>query len=310
MFTLGTGEGLARFQHSAISRGQLLGAGVTSRRIRLATERGELIEHHRGVFRPAGAPVTWQFAAWAAVLAVGEPAALNAVSAASLMGVWDVPPVPHICVPFARRANLTAVAVHRSRLFDADDVNRIEGLPVTGALWTLYDCAEILSFKRLVLLADRFITLGFLDPADLSSSIGRFKGRHGLKYIRPYLEALPADAAAKDSAVEMQFQRLVEGSELPPPLHHAYVATPKGSIETDFYWPDHGLVVETDGTYIHLQRDKQRRDRVRDAALAAVGIRTIRFDETDVYDTPARTLALLTDALGVDGRVNPNTRPT
>ena len=42
--------------------------------------------------------------------------------------------------------------------------------------------------------------------------------------------------------------------------------------EVDFYWPDLGLVVETDGLAYHRTPAQQAADRVRDQAHTAAGL--------------------------------------
>jgi very-short-patch-repair endonuclease len=52
--------------------------------------------------------------------------------------------------------------------------------------------------------------------------------------------------------------------------------------KVDFYWPDLGLVVETDGLRNHRTPAKQARDRVRDQAHAAAGLTPLRFTHAQV----------------------------
>ena len=50
----------------------------------------------------------------------------------------------------------------------------------------------------------------------------------------------------------------------------------------DFYWPELGLVVETDGLRYHRTPSQQARDRLRDQAHAAAGLTAIRFTHEQV----------------------------
>jgi very-short-patch-repair endonuclease len=50
----------------------------------------------------------------------------------------------------------------------------------------------------------------------------------------------------------------------------------------DFYWPELGLVVETDGLRYHRTPSQQARDRLRDQAHSAAGIVPLRFTHWQV----------------------------
>jgi len=73
----------------------------------------------------------------------------------------------------------------------------------------------------------------------------------------------------------------------------------------DFFWPDLGLVVETDGLRYHRTPAQQARDRVRDQAHTASGLTPLRFthaqvryEARQVEETLARAWARLRDRQG------------
>jgi very-short-patch-repair endonuclease len=56
-------------------------------------------------------------------------------------------------------------------------------------------------------------------------------------------------------------------------------------FRVDFYWPDLGLVVETDGLRYHRTPSQQTKDHVRDQAHIAAGLTPLRFTHWQVrYD--------------------------
>ncbi|HYG96295.1 MAG TPA: DUF559 domain-containing protein [Solirubrobacterales bacterium] len=57
-------------------------------------------------------------------------------------------------------------------------------------------------------------------------------------------------------------------------------------FEVDFYWPDLGLVVETDGLRYHRTPAEQARDRFRDQAHTASGLTQLRFTHEQVRYEP------------------------
>jgi very-short-patch-repair endonuclease len=64
-------------------------------------------------------------------------------------------------------------------------------------------------------------------------------------------------------------------------------------FKVDFYWPDLGLVVETDGLRYHRTPAQQARDRIRDQAHAAAGLTPLRFTRAQVHFEPERVHATL-----------------
>jgi very-short-patch-repair endonuclease len=58
-------------------------------------------------------------------------------------------------------------------------------------------------------------------------------------------------------------------------------------FEVDFFWPDLGLVVETDGARYHRTPSRQTRDRRRDQAHTVSGLTQLRFAEDQiVFEAP------------------------
>ena len=64
-------------------------------------------------------------------------------------------------------------------------------------------------------------------------------------------------------------------------------------FRVDFYWPELGLVVETDGLRYHRTPAQQAKDRLRDQAHAAAGLTPLRFTRAQVRFEPDRVRAVL-----------------
>ncbi len=97
-----------------------------------------------------------------------------------------------------------------------------------------------------------------------------------------------------DSELERLFLPLVRAAELLDPLTQLLVA----GFRTDFYWPEIGLVVETDGPPYHRAPIAEARDRERDQAYAAAGLVTLRFTHGQVRDERPRVQAVLAGVAG------------
>ena len=81
-----------------------------------------------------------------------------------------------------------------------------------------------------------------------------------------------------DSELERRFLRLIEAAHLSTPLTGQRL----NGFKVDFYWPDLGLVVETDGLRYHRTPAQQARDQLRDQAHTAAGLTPLRFTHGQV----------------------------
>jgi very-short-patch-repair endonuclease len=79
-----------------------------------------------------------------------------------------------------------------------------------------------------------------------------------------------------------------------------YRQKPLLSFIVDFYCPAAKLVVELDGSQ-HFETGHQSEDRIRDAALASLGLQVLRFDNRQVLLETDAVLAAIDEA--VKGRM-------
>jgi very-short-patch-repair endonuclease len=85
------------------------------------------------------------------------------------------------------------------------------------------------------------------------------------------------------------FLRLVRSARLPTPQTGIVLH----GFRVDFFWPDLGLIVETDGLRYHRTPVQQARDRRRDQALAAAGLTTLRFTHAQIRFEPSEVREVL-----------------
>lgn len=84
--------------------------------------------------------------------------------------------------------------------------------------------------------------------------------------------------ALTDSELERRFLPITRAAGLPLPE----TGRKLNGFKVDFYWPDLGLVVETDGLRYHRTPAQQARDRMRDQAHTASGLTCLRFTHAQV----------------------------
>ena len=120
-----------------------------------------------------------------------------------------------------------------------------------------------------------------IDPEALRRALVPLAGLHGAAKLRRLLDR--RTFTLTDSHFERRFLPLARRAGLSKPLTGVRL----NGFKVDFYWPELGLVVETDGLRYHRTPAEQARDRVRDQAHAVVGLTPLRFTRAQVAFEPA-----------------------
>jgi very-short-patch-repair endonuclease len=255
---------LAGRQDGVVSRSQLLAAGLTRHVVDGSLKRGGLIAVYRGVYAAGHAALSDRGRIRAALLAAGPKARASHSTAAFLHKLLPtLPVVLHVTVPGRPPRQRPNLKIHGG---GTNQTTRIDGLPVTTVARTLND-------------------LGWPDRLTREALARRL--------IRP--EQLPATSEARPtrSEFERRMERIVKAAGLPEPIS----SLPIGIYEADFAWPQHRLIVETDGWATHGYRAAFERDRGKDAYLAARGWTVIRITWDQLTRAPMKVAATLAAAL-------------
>lgn len=272
---------MARRQHWVITRGQLLSLGFSSKAIRHRLERGRLYSLYQGVYA-VGRPEPTQEGRWmAAVLACGDGAALSHRSAAALWGFGEEMR-GRIDVSVNRHCQLQRPGIHvRSRPFlPSRDIGARLNIPLTQPVRTFLDIAIELPRNRLERAVNEADKRGLIDPDSLRAALDDHPGEPG---VRPLRELLDRDTfRVSDDELEVLFRPIAAAAGLPTPLTKHRL----NGFEVDFFWPDLGLVVETDGFRYHRTASSQTRDILRDQTHTAAGLTALRFSHHQVKHEP------------------------
>jgi very-short-patch-repair endonuclease len=281
--------GLARRQHGVISRAQLLDAGLTRHAIEHRIRRGRLHPVRRGVFA-VGRPEVSRHGEWmAAVLVGGDGAALSHASAADLWGIRPSPSRswPEVSVPSSRAPrHRHGIRIHRRSDLERYVTNR-DRIPVTSVPLTLMDLAPRLSDPRLDRAVNRADALDLIDPEELRIALDGLGPRPGVGRLKKLLDS--HTFRLTDSDLERRFLPLAMAAGLPVPLTQQMVS----GFRVDFYWPELGLVVETDGLRYHRTPAQQQRDHDRDQAHSAAGLIPLRFSHRQIARDPEQVVETL-----------------
>ena len=273
-------------QHGVISRRQLIDRGLTPKAIEHRVAIGRLRPLYRGIYSTDRDPGRHgEF--MAAVLACGPRAVLSQTAAGELWGMVARTAKIHTTSPSLIRVN--GVVAHRRHL-QPNATTRRHNIPVTRPLPTLIDLATQLTQPQLEAAVNEADKLNLIRAHELPALLARSPRRPGLAALK----AVAATHQPTDSDLERRFLALVGRAGLPIPLTQQSVS----GFKVDFFWPDWGLVVETDGLIYHRTSAQQSRDRARDQAHAAAGLTQLRFSNDQIRNEPEHVLATLQAVIG------------
>jgi very-short-patch-repair endonuclease len=274
-------ERLASRQYGVVSRAQLVELGLDRGRIERALAAGRLLRIHRGV-SAVGHRAPRREARWlAAVLACGEGAALSHRSAGALWQVLSYDGMSEVTTQTHRR--VPGVRIHESTHADTAIHRRI---PVTTPARTLADLAHTLDDRELTRAVRE---AQFRRLFHLPSMLAVLDHRPSRQ-----LRKLLAELTPTQSHLEDRLLAICKRHDLPTPLTQRQV----GATRVDFLWPDHRLIVETDGWEAHSTRGAFQHDRTITNHLQLAGYTLLRFTHADVAYRADHIAAQIAEALG------------
>lgn len=213
----------------------------------------------------------------AATLACGPGAVLSYRSAAELWGVGsEGAGLIEVSLRGTSLLRRPGIKAYRRPKMEGRDVTEFSNIPVTGVVRTMIDCAARLdrsAIERMVNEADarRLIRLDVLR-AELEGRPGQW----GVGKLRDLIDQ--RTFRLTDSELERRFLGIVHEAGMEPPSTGEYL----NGFRVDFFWPQLGLVVETDGLTYHRTPAQQKRDHVRDQAHVSAGWTPLRFTHEQV----------------------------
>ncbi|MBS1679931.1 MAG: type IV toxin-antitoxin system AbiEi family antitoxin domain-containing protein [Actinobacteria bacterium] len=279
---------LVREQHGVVTRRQLMALGYTRREIEQRLHNGRLHHISHGVYAVGRRELAPHGHWMAAVLACGTGAALSHRSAAELWGI-GYEERGRVDVSIRRKSKIRrkGIKVRARPSLDSQAVVRRFGIPVTNPVQTLIDLATELKVMRLERAVNEADKLDLIDPESLREALDAHVGNPGVKTLRTMLDR--HTFRLSDSDLEVLFRPLSRAAGFPLPLTKHQVL----GYEVDFWFPDHALVVETDGLRYHRTPAQQARMAKRDQKHTAGGLRVLRFTHWQIAYAPNEVTAVL-----------------
>jgi len=259
---------------------------ITYRMIERLLGSGRWERVHRGVYRVAGAPVTYEQRVVAACLAAGAESAASHRSAAWIWGLLDEEPdVVEIAVPRPLHHRLRNVVVHRATDLERADTTLRRGISVTNPMRTLVDLAAVAPVGTVAHALHRALStrLAAFDATEAALERVARKGRRGVRVFRKLLDE-QRDNPRPAGVFEAKFSSLARGFALPTAVPELDVLADDGTwiARVDFAYPEAKLFIELDGLETHGSGPALQRDLARQNALVDAGWQPLRYTWADL----------------------------
>ncbi len=286
-------------QHALVTSVQAAACGGTRPMLEHRVATGRWRKVGPGVYRLAGAPVTWQSQLLAAVLAAGPGAMGSHRSAGSS---WELdgcrPGAPEIVVPRGRRARLAGVRVHESTDLGLVTPRIVDGIPVTPVARTLLDLGAVVAERRVHVALDSARRRGLTDWDELLDTLVAHarRGRRGVGTLRAILDRHHDEILSTDSGAERLLIALLVQHGLPRPEVQHTVTHASGTFRLDLAYPAERVAIEYDGVG-HLARDRWEADHGRQNLVVLEGWTVLRYTRRMYLREPERIVREVRAAL-------------
>jgi hypothetical protein len=287
---------LAQDQHSCFTYHQAIGSGFTRSAILRMLRMGVWERVTDGIYRPAGAPLSWEAEVMAAVLGVpGSVAAFQTAARLRTLPTFAATR-PELAVMRHTNHEERLAIVHELKDLAAADVAMVGPIPVTTVARTIVDLAAIHRRPRLERVLDDALVRRLTTVDEVSRVLERVarRGKPGVRLLRALLAARAEGLVLPTSELERTFYKLLDDSTLPVATrqwHAPWWDSPAGHV--DAAWPDYGVIAEVDGRRWHSRDQDDERDKFRDGVAARHGFHVRRFSHRQVTEDGAWVLGVL-----------------
>ncbi|HVW81455.1 MAG TPA: type IV toxin-antitoxin system AbiEi family antitoxin [Mycobacteriales bacterium] len=198
--------------------------------------------------------------------------------------------------PTGSRLRTRSGCYTREVTVDADDVEDLDGIPVTTPVRTIYDCTRWLSRVEGIVVADALANTGSVTR----QSIAAYRADHpGIRWVTRVDLVVAMLEPLSESPMETRLRLLLIDHGLPRPMAQHVVRDRSGAFvaRLDLAYPGARVAIEYDGA-LHWEQ-RQADDRRRDA-IRALGWKVIVAGASDYFGQPQQLMRAIRAALGRD----------
>ena len=262
---------VAERQHGVFAVPHLDALGFTRHQRQSRVERGLWIALFTGVYRMAGAPISWRGDLLGAVFAGGPHGVASHRSGACVWGVdGGDRHLQEVLCPRWRRDQHPGLIVHESKALDVRDVTVIDAIPVTTIERTLLDLGAVrhpLTVERAVETALRMQLTTLPALRATVRRLGR-QGRNGAGVLRRILDERDPDQRLTESAMEMRMRQVLRANGLPLPVVQFEIWYQGRFVaRVDAAYPDLRIALEYESFEWHMGKAAHIRDNARRNAI-------------------------------------------
>lgn len=275
-------------RHGIVTAEDLLTEGVSRHQVKRLVRIGALLTIHRGVYRVATSPESFESRCAAACLADPQ-AVVTGPAAGRLWGFRYVrcEGVPDVLVAHDRTPITRGVRLRRTNVLPEEHVvTRDDGIRLASPPRAWFDCARHLrddSFEMLTeWVLDRHARVPTLWRTTRQLAA---RGRPGLARVQRVLSRRATWQRPADSALELRVLRALERQGVTSLVRQHPIRLSNGSlIHADAADPDIRWAVEVDHVTWHGGRFEAQRDKARDRAARRVGWQVERVTDQALDD--------------------------
>jgi hypothetical protein len=260
--------------------------GVDGGDLKFAIRQGEVVRIHRGVYRFAAAPPTWEGDQLAACWAAGPRGFTSHRAAAE---IHEVPAGNRLAVvitcPRWRRAHHDGIVVHECTTWYSTDVVTVDGIPVASPALTLLQLASTVPRPVLEMSFENVLRRRLATVGEIDALLRRYarRGRPGVRRLRDLVRSRSVVTVPTDSERETELLQVIRPYGLPEPVRQHPVRFGGVVIATvDLAYPDARIAIEYDSDEFHTGRVATAKDSERRHRMIAAGWLPVTAVSSDV----------------------------
>lgn len=268
-----------RRQHSLITRRQSIRLVNSEACVRHLLRTGVWESVDRGVYGPAGVPMTWRRRLMLATLLAPPRSLISHRACAALNDVGGMTePTPEITIPRGTKLRRPWLITHESKDLHLASAVTIDAIATTDLPRLAMDLGGHVGFERFKHTIRELRLEHGVSSDDLLTSYLRHKrqGRTGGAALRDWLDRYYSVPGRSESGLELVVLDAIIDADLLAPIRQHWVVVDGHHYRIDLAYPGLRIAIEVDGAQ-HEEVDIARADERRQARLESAGWTVIRI---------------------------------